>query len=82
MTTAATAHATGNTKEAPTYDELFIDAISYGTIGNTHPKEIVVGNVCAPHGSMKHTPLYSCLQVPAEKEHPHSTCQCQHWSWR
>ena len=26
-----------------------------------------------PHGAMKHTPLYSCLQVPAEREKPHST---------
>ena len=34
MTTVATAHATGNTKGTPTYDELFIDAINYGTIGN------------------------------------------------
>ena len=27
----------------------------------------------ASHGAMKHTPLYSCLRVPAEKEQPHST---------
>ena len=25
-----------------------------------------------PHSAMKHTPLYSCLQVPAEREQPHS----------
>ena len=25
-----------------------------------------------PHGTMRHMPLYSCLQVPAEKEQPHS----------
>ena len=24
------------------------------------------------HNAMRHTPLYSCLQVPAEKEQPHS----------
>ena len=47
-TTVATAHTTGNTKGAPTHDELFIDATNYGTIGNTHPKEIMVGDVCAP----------------------------------
>ena len=25
-----------------------------------------------PHSATKHTPLYSCLQGPAEKEQPHS----------
>ena len=49
VTTVATAHATGNTKGAPTHDELFIDATNYGTIVRiTHPKEIMVGDVCAP----------------------------------
>ena len=71
VTTAATAHATGNTKGASAHDELFIDAINYGTVGNTHPEEIMVGDVHAPW-TMRHTPLYSCLQVPAEKELSHS----------
>ena len=48
VTTVATAHTTGNTKGVPTYNELFIDAINYGSIGNTHPEEIMVGNVCSP----------------------------------
>ena len=71
VTTVATACAAGNTRGAPTHDELFIDAINYGTIGNTHPKEIMVGDVWA-HSATKHTPLYSCLQVPAEEKQPHS----------
>ena len=25
-----------------------------------------------PHNAMRHTPPYSCLQVPAEREQPHS----------
>ena len=25
-----------------------------------------------PHSAIKHTPLHSCLQVPAEREQPHS----------
>ena len=25
-----------------------------------------------PHNAVRHTPPYSCLQVPAEKEQPHS----------
>ena len=25
-----------------------------------------------PHDAMRHTPPYSCLQVPAEREQPHS----------
>ena len=48
VTTVATAYATGNTRGAPAHDELFIDAINHGTIGNTHPKEIMVGDAHAP----------------------------------
>ena len=47
-TTAATTHATGNTKGALTHDKLSINAINHGSIRNTHPKEIMVGDVCAP----------------------------------
>ena len=61
MTTAATTHATCNAKGAPTYDELFIDAINYGTIGNTHPKEIMVRDVCAPWCNE----AYTTVQLPA-----------------
>ena len=61
VTTVATAHATGNTKEAATHNELFIDAINYGTIRNTHPKEIMVGNVCAPQCNK----AYTTVQLPA-----------------
>ena len=67
MTTVATTHTKVNTEEAPTYDELFIDATNCGTAGDTHPKEIVVDNVHAP-GVMKHIQWYNCLQVPAERE--------------
>ena len=45
VTTVATTHATGNTKGTPAYDELFIDVINYGTIGDIHPEEIVINNV-------------------------------------
>ena len=48
VTTVFTAHATGNFKGAPAHDELFINAINHGTIRNTHPKEIMVGDVHAP----------------------------------
>ena len=61
VTTVATACTTGNTKGAHTHDELFIDATNYGTIGNTHPKEIMVGDVCAPQCNEE----YTTLQLPA-----------------
>ena len=48
VTTVDTACTTGNTKGAPACDELFIDAVNCGTVGNTHPKEIMVGDVHAP----------------------------------
>ena len=37
------------------------------TVQNTHPKEIMVRDVHVPHNAMRHTPPYSCLQVPARK---------------
>ena len=61
VTTVATACATGNTKVAPTHDELFIDAIKYSTIGNTHPKEIMVGDVHTPRCNE----AYTTVQLPA-----------------
>ena len=61
MTTVATACTTGNTKGAPTHDELSINAINHGSVRNTHPKEIVVGDI--------HTPwcneAYANIQLPA-----------------
>ena len=61
VTTVATAHATGNTKGVPTHNEQSIKAINHSSIRNTHPKEIVVGDV--------HTPwcneAYTTIQLPA-----------------
>ena len=61
VTTVATICTTGNTKGVPTHDELFIDAVNYSTVGNTHPEEIMVGDV--------HTPwcneAYTTVQLPA-----------------
>ena len=39
VTTVATAHATGNTKGAPTHDEQFIDAINHGPSETLFPKK-------------------------------------------
>ena len=61
VTTVATACATGNTKGAPTHDELFINAINHGSVRNTHPKEIMVGDICAPQCNEAHT----TIQLPA-----------------
>ena len=72
MTTVATACATGNTKGAPTHDELFIDAINYGTIGNTHPKEIMVGDVHAPWCNEAYTTVQ--LLASASRKGTSSLC--------
>ena len=60
VTTVATAQATGNTKGAAAHDELSINAINHGSIRNTHPKEIVIGDI--------HTPqcyeAYTTIQLP------------------
>ena len=61
VTTAATTHATGNTKGALTHDELSTNTINHGSIRNTHPKEIVVGDVHAP----QRNEAYTTIQLPA-----------------
>ena len=49
------------TKVAPTYIELFIDVINYGTIGDIHPEEIVIDVVCAPWCNE----AYTMVELPA-----------------
>ena len=72
VTMVATAHATGNTKGASTHDELFIDAINYGTIGNTHLKEIMVGDVHAPQCNE----AYTTVQLPASASRKGTASLC------
>ena len=72
MTTVATAHTTGNTKGAPTYNDLFIDAINYGTVRNTHPKEIMVGDVCAPQCNEG----YTTVQLPGSASRKGTASLC------
>ena len=40
-------------------------------VWNTHPEEIML-EMSMSHNAMRHTPPYSCLQVLAEREQPHS----------
>ena len=44
-----------NTEEAPPCDELFVNAVNCGTVGDTHPEEIVVDDVCAPQCNEAYT---------------------------
>ena len=37
-----------NTEEVPLCNELFINVVNCGTVGDTHPEEIVVDDACAP----------------------------------
>ena len=48
-------------RESPTYNELFIDAINYGTAADIHPEEIVIEDVCAPW----YNETYTTVQLPA-----------------
>ena len=72
VTTVATPHATFNTKEAPTYDELFIDAINYGTVGDTHPEEIIVDNIHAP----QYNEAYTTVQLPSSASRKGTSSIC------
>ena len=72
VTTVATACATGNTKGTPAHDELFINAINYGTVGNTHPKEIMVGDVHTPWCNK----AYTTVQLPASASRKGTASLC------
>ena len=72
VTTVATAHTTGNTKGMPTHHELFTDEINYGTIGNTQPKEIMVGDVCPPWCNE----AYTTVQLPASASRKETASLC------
>ena len=61
VTTIAITHITVNSEEAPTYNELFIDMIDYGTIGDAHQEKIVVDEV---HASWCNE-VYTMVQLPA-----------------
>ena len=61
VTTIVNTCTTVNTKEVPIYDELFTDAINYGTAGHTHPEEIVVDDV---HTSQCNE-AYTMVKLPA-----------------
>ena len=50
-----------NTEEAPPCDELFIDVVNCGTVGDTHPEEIMVDDVHAPWCNE----AYTMAQLPA-----------------
>ena len=47
-----------NTEETPPCDELFIDVIDCGTLGDIHPEKIVVDNVCAPQCNDAYTMVW------------------------
>ena len=49
-----------NTEEAPPCNELFVDAVNCGTVGDTHPEEIVVDDVHAPQCNE----AYTMVQLP------------------
>ena len=50
-----------NTEEAPPCNELFFNAVDCGTVGDTHPEDIVVDDVHAPQCNEAHT----MVQLPA-----------------
>ena len=59
-------------KDHSPQDEIALHYIQPNmTVRNTHPKEIMVRDVCAPCCNEAYTTI-SCLQVPAKKGQPHS----------
>ena len=61
-----------NTEEAPPCDELFIDTFDCGTVGDTHPEEIVVEDV---HASQCNE-AYTMVQLPASINSKGTTSLC------
>ena len=50
-----------NTEEASPCDELFINVVNCGTVGDTHPEEIVIDDVHAPWCNE----AFTTVQLPA-----------------
>ena len=49
------------TEEAPPWDELFVNVVDFGTVGDTHPEEIVVDDVFVPWCN----DVFTIVQLPA-----------------
>ena len=60
-TTVTTTCTRDNTEEVPTYDEMFINVVNCGTVGDTHPEKIMVDDVHAPWCNE----AYTRVQLPA-----------------
>ena len=50
-----------NTEELPQCNELFVSAVDCGTVGDTHPEDFVVDDVCVPQCNE----AYTMVQLPA-----------------
>ena len=50
-----------NTEEVPPCDELFVNVVNCGAVGDSHSEVIVVDNVCAPWCNE----AYTMVQLPA-----------------
>ena len=51
------------------------NAVDCGTVGDTHPEEIVVDDVCAPWCNEAYTMVQLPASAQAIREQPHFTCQ-------
>ena len=61
-----------NTEEAPPCNEVFIDVVDYGTVGDAHPEEIVVDDVHAPWCNE----AYTMVQLSASTSSEGTTSFC------
>ena len=50
-----------STEETPPCDELFANTVNCGSVGDTHPEEIVIDNICAPRCNE----AYTMVKLPA-----------------
>ena len=61
-----------STEETPPCDELFVDAVDCGIIGDMHPEEIVVDDVLAPWCNE----AYTMVKLPASGSSKGTTSLC------
>ena len=61
-----------NTEEAPPCHELYVNAVDCGTVGDTHPQEIVLDDVHAPWCNE----AYTMEQLPASVSSKETASLC------
>ena len=71
-----------NREKIHMHTDLFIAAMDCRTVGDVHPKKMIIDNISSQQCNEVHTWSENCLQAPAVKAPPPVQCQDWHQIWR